>query len=894
MNELRLKHCTVDMQRGKAHSAAGKKTLTTKELALLRYLAEHPGEIVTRDDLLVEVWGYREGVVSRAVDTTMRRLRNKVEHTPADPDHLTTVHGEGYRFVEASQAHSLSPPAPPETAIPIGAAAPGLPPMVQPLIGRRTELAELETLLDSARLLTVIGPGGMGKSRLALSLAHDCLEKYEGSVWWVAAVEGAGESAIVEDLARQLGLAQSKTPEVTVQLIGQALQVRGPALLLLDDLDGERADTLGAAESWLTTAPELRILIASRSRTLLSNEQVYPLGPLADEDAVTLFIERARMLRPEFDPDEEVRATIQSLAEALDGMPLAIEMAAGRCRLMSPEQILIRIGHSVTFLEGSAPGATSRHKGILQMMASSWEELSDDEKAVLMGCTVFRGGFSVEAAEAILQAQVDRLAVMNHLQELADSSWLSLQSTDSGVRCSLYGPIRAFVERHPTTSQLTVLKDAHLEWFASEAQARGEDIEDRANSKEIAWLAIERPNLMAALAHAADTSPPHHAQLARVLVEADGARGATLELGALLAGPAVPLEESPVLARAQLVTARAFGLRILGQFARAQDEVTVALELAEQCEDPDLDCGARYIAAWLAWDQRDFEQTDHHLDVLAARSSACSTERWELKRSFMRCYIDARAGQLDSAIEAGKHSIRLASTLGRPRREALTHQVLGQISRDRNDIEDAIHHSRKATQIFEQIGDARNVAYLKNAMAMLYAVDQRYEDSGPLLDAALEALEHRVGPHARAIFMGNRGAIHLALDELVEADECLWESLRILDTAGIPRGRGFYEAYLGATRALMGRTPKAKRCMERAEQALVGAEFKDIEPFMAAIRAHLDVGEARQALTAGDNDAVRTHLQSARDRGLPTQGESWGSGVLAFAQHLLQQAIDQT
>jgi hypothetical protein len=92
----------------------------------------------------------------------------------------------------------------------------------------------------------------------------------------------------------------------------------------------------------------------------------------------------------------------------------------------------------------------------------------------------------------------------------------------------------------------------------------------------------------------------------------------------------------------------------------------------------------------------------------------------------------------------------------------------------------------------------------------------------------------------------------------------------------------------------MGRTPKAKRCMERAEQALVGAEFKDIEPFMAAIRAHLDVGEARQALTAGDNDAVRTHLQSARDRGLPTQGESWGSGVLAFAQHLLQQAIDQT
>jgi hypothetical protein len=92
----------------------------------------------------------------------------------------------------------------------------------------------------------------------------------------------------------------------------------------------------------------------------------------------------------------------------------------------------------------------------------------------------------------------------------------------------------------------------------------------------------------------------------------------------------------------------------------------------------------------------------------------------------------------------------------------------------------------------------------------------------------------------------------------------------------------------------MGRTPKAKRRMERAEQALVGAEFKDVEPFMAAIRAHLDVGEARQALTAGDNDAVRAHLQSARDRGLPAQGESWGLGVLAFAQHLLQQAIDQT
>ena len=132
------------------------------------------------------------------------------------------------------------------------------------------------------------------------------------------------------------------------------------------------------------------------------------------------------------------------------------------------------------------------------------------------------------------------------------------------------------------------------------------------------------------------------------------------------------------------------------------------------------------------------------------------------------------------------------------------------------------------------------------------------------------------------------------MDDLEAASQSLWECLRILDAAGIPRGRGFYAAYLGATRALMDEASAAGSLMDEAERSLKQSDFGGTEPFMVAIRAHLSVGEARQATQRGEADAAATHLEAARTKGLPPQGERLAVGVVGFAQQLLQRAIAQS
>ena len=892
MNELHLQHCIVDMQRAKVHKDGATLTLTTKEVELLRYLAQRPSEIVTRDDLLVDVWGYREGVFSRAVDTTMRRLRNKVEHTPAEPDHLTTVHGEGYRFIPRSE----------NTHIPLGTAHHTAPPASTiprpstPLIGRADELASIGDLLDGeGRLISIVGPGGMGKSRLGIELLQ-AAGRHEGAVH-IQVVEGASQAATLEALANKIHTRlEQESEESTAGIqLGNALAQRGPILLVLDDLDGERDILLQAIGTWLERTSELKIVLTTRTRTQLPAEQVVQLGPLQTHDGVALFLERARLLRPDFMPDEDEAQAIETLVESLDGMPLAIELAAARIRLMAPEQILTRLSGSIAFLRGKRPGGLGRHSGLVTMMASSWESLDDIEQRVLVGCTVFRSGFSLHAAESVIGPHIADGDVMEIIEDLVDTSWLRAVESSQGVRFEQYSTIRKFIEEQPEPhAQLSALQDAHMHWFLTESTSRSENIEDRADAKEIAWLEAERANIVAAMRHAAHSEPSIHARLLKGLMESDVARGSVWELNGLLdtLGPLHP--ETPAKEAAELYTQRAHARRFIGRLEESKQDVERAIKLAEESQDADVMCGARYTAAWVDWDLRNHTAVEQHLANMATHAPDGDQNRWDIRRLFMQAWSDSRSGRLKEAHEAGQRSIQLATQGNEPRRVAMTHQVMAQVARDLDNMSDAISHTEKAAEIFQEIGDTGNVAYAKNALGMLYAVDGDLTEAEPLLMESLEIIRSRHDAHGIALLEGNLGAIRLGLDKLEEANDGLWECLRILDATGIPRGRGFYAAYLGAVRALTDEMGSAEKLMDDAEVALKESGFGATEAFMAAIRAHIQVGHARDASQRDDPDEAAKRLRAAADQGLPAKGEPPALGVVGFAQHLLQQAIDQS
>jgi tetratricopeptide (TPR) repeat protein len=461
-----------------------------------------------------------------------------------------------------------------------------------------------------------------------------------------------------------------------------------------------------------------------------------------------------------------------------------------------------------------------------------------------------------------------------------------------GLRFRLYSPIRAFLEKENVLgTEFSHVRDAHLNWFLMESTKRGEEIADRADIQEMSWLGEERPNLLAAIAHAATINLSQWAELMRIVIDSDVARAATLALSTLLDDATKDSEDIPLKARARLLTTRAHALRFMGRIEEARSKIDQALILAVESKDADIECAARYTAAWVYWDVNEHEEARAHLDAMEARAPSGDLERWEVRRLFMCCYVEARSGHHTEAKAAGLQAIRLATRRGEPRRVAMLHQRLGAISRDMSDMADAINHTRKAAEIYAQIQDRRNVAYTKNALAMLFAVDHRLDEAGPLLDEARETIEKIGEHHAMALLLGNRGAIHLGLDELAEADQCLWESLQLFDATAIPRGRGFYEAYLGATRALAGRIDKAETLVDAAEATLSEAQFAGLEEFMSAMRALVDVGRARVELKNGHGERAATLLEQAAAQSQPSANTA---GVVGFAHHLLARAIEQT
>lgn len=344
--------------------------LTAVEAALLRRLVRAEGRTVAREDLLRDVWGVGPSVQTRALDTAVRRLRAKIEPDRRRPMHLLTAHGIGYRFVPA--------PAPDPPPHALGPAPDG------PLFGREAACAAVER---AGRWVTLVGPGGVGKSRLARACAERLLTRFRpGGAWLcdLSMCDDAGAAATA--VARALGLPGSGSG------LADALAARGPTLLVLDDID-RVAPALGPlVAGWLAAAPGLSIIATGRRATGHPAEATCAPGPLEAGDAAALFRHRAGLDDPAIAP----------LVALLDHLPLAIALAADRARLLPPAALLDRLrdpADHVALL--SRPGDDRREGAVDRVLAGSWALLDPVQRRVAARCSVFRGPFTAEDAERV-------------------------------------------------------------------------------------------------------------------------------------------------------------------------------------------------------------------------------------------------------------------------------------------------------------------------------------------------------------------------------------------------------------------------------------------------------------------------------------------------------------
>lgn len=397
-------------------------------------------------------------------------------------------------------------------------------------------------LEDAAPLLTLTGPGGVGKTRLALAIAQDVADRFADGIVWVDLAPLADPELIPVTVAAALGCVPSPDYPITAEL---ARHLRShQTLLLLDNCEHVLAATVELVAPLLATCPALQVLATSRASLHVRGEQVVPVDPLplprldapletvAGAAAVRLFVTRVRAVRPAFALTAENAETVTRLCRHLDGLPLALELAAAQSAVLSPAGLLAQMTDRLQLLSGGARDLPARQQTIRATIAWSYGLLTPEEQRLLRCLAVFAGGFTLETAQAVA-GDADTRPL---LTSLVRQSLVHRRDQDDEVRFTLLETVRAFaLEQLQTHGEEPTARDRHAAWFLTLAEASREALRTPDQSRWLRQLDRERDNLRAAFDWLSQHEPPAlAARLAVGLVNYWFQRGSFTEARAAL------------------------------------------------------------------------------------------------------------------------------------------------------------------------------------------------------------------------------------------------------------------------------------------------------------------------------------------------------------------------
>jgi predicted ATPase/DNA-binding winged helix-turn-helix (wHTH) protein len=424
---------------------------------VLMALIEEPGAVLSNDALMARVWPDRivEGNNLHAQISALRAAFGPERNL------IRTVPGRGYQFNGEIRGLPAAAKARADTAAIASGPRPSgpqtnLPAPVSELIGRDEEIAEILNLATARRLVTLTGTGGIGKTRLALALARELLPHFADGAWLAELSALADPGLVPATVAAAVGL-DLGGGEPSAQRVAHALTSRR-LLLVVDNCEHVIGAAAEMVEAVLRTGFAVQIIATSREPLRVEGEWVYPVPPLevpaehaeADDDplrygAVGLFIERARAAEPRFAPDRRIMTTIAAICRRLDGMPLAIELAAARAATLGIEELAARLDDRFHLLTGGRRTALPRHQTLRATLDWSYELLPEAERVILRRLGVFAGYFSLEAAGAVVASdELKPSEVVDGLSSLVAKSLVSSAAEGSPVRYRLLETTRAY------------------------------------------------------------------------------------------------------------------------------------------------------------------------------------------------------------------------------------------------------------------------------------------------------------------------------------------------------------------------------------------------------------------------------------------------------------------
>jgi len=375
-------------------------------------------------------------------------------------------------------------------------------------VGRNAELAAVKDAIADARLVTLTGVGGVGKTRLAVQAAAEVLAEFPDGVWLVELAAVGDPDAVPDAVATTVGLLPSAGTTVTAT-IAEALAGRR-SLLVLDNCEHVLDAAAELVEAILARPGPMKILATSREGLQVADERLWPVPSLGGrsgggDEASTLFVERARALSPDFDPDAPGAAeAVHEICRRLDGIPLAIELAAARTISMSVSEVRDRLDDRFRLLAGARRGL-ERHQTLRHAVQWSYDLLDDDERSVLHRGSVFAGGFDLDAAAAVAASHgLDEYAVLDVLDALVRKSLVTADRSSGRTRYGMLETIRQFAEEQLAADDLEALRGVHARYYAARADEVFSWWDDERQAEAYAWLERELANLRVASRAAAD------------------------------------------------------------------------------------------------------------------------------------------------------------------------------------------------------------------------------------------------------------------------------------------------------------------------------------------------------------------------------------------------------
>src|SRR6478736_1306539 len=631
------------------------------------------------------------------------------------------------------------------------------------LIGREDDIRALRALVRESRVVSILGPGGLGKTRLAHLLGQ---EAEQPVVHFVELVGVASADDVVGEVGSALGVRDSVsgrrilTPEQRSDVRARTAQTLAgaPALLILDNCEHVVEAVADLVAFLVASCPRLRVVTTTRAPLAISAERVFPLSQLDDDAASELFGQRARAARPGVALDP---TTVLSVVRRLDGLPLAIELAAARVRAMSVEDIDRRLDDRFALLRGGDRTAPDRHQTLLAVIDWSWNLLRDTERRALRWLSTFHDGFSLDGADAVLGHDA-----LDDVRSLVDQSLLSVIDSGHTVRYRMLETVREFGRLQlAAAEEEEAARAAQLEWACGFALHHGDDLWSRCQVEAVREVAVEENNLADALREALTLPDPWSVvRLLTALGSFWTIRGENPRViavagasDAALTGWAPADEQVDVaVSAAAIVALNTVGGEIGG--------VPASLALLDAYGERTTSSRVRGLVAVVhAQVLHDPQGTVARLGAIAEESDR---EAAVVARLWAAHHLE-NSGDPMGAIAQADQALTLVRDADGPWIAAMLHTMVGTLHSQLGNSEDAVRHARAALPVLDRLDAADDAAQTRALLAVHAMSVGRLEEAEEWM-AEIERTRRRSTDLGGASLAAARAEMALARGEVAE------------------------------------------------------------------------------------------------------------------------------